>query len=330
MTSAVPLVETTRGPILESRHFGHAVVARANGEIVEAWGDPDKIVLPRSSAKMLQALPLLESGAGAHLSSEQLALACASHSGEQRHVDRVASWLADLGLDEAALKCGPQASRDDALRDQMIRQGMPPSRIHNNCSGKHAGFLTLSKHLGASLDYVDPEHPVQKAVRAAFEDSCDETSTDYGIDGCSAPNFAASLHGIARAMAVFATAGSGTSARDAAMVALREAMMQHPELVSGKGKACAAFMTASHGGAAVKTGAEGFFVAILPKSGLGVALKIEDGATRASEAAMAALLVRLGVVDADDPEIARFLAPRIRNWDGLDVGGIRVVPALRD
>jgi L-asparaginase II len=329
MTSAVPLVETTRGPFVESRHFGHVVVARANGEIVEAWGDPDKIVLPRSSAKMLQALPLLESGAGSHLTSEQLALACASHSGEQRHVDRVTSWLADLGLDEGALKCGPQESRDDALRDEMIRQGTPPSRIHNNCSGKHAGFLTVTRHLGASPDYIDPDHPVQKAVRAAFEETCDETSPGFGIDGCSAPNFAASLRGIARSMAVFASAGAGNSARDKAMVSLRDAMIRHPELVSGKGRSCAALMNAAKGSAAVKTGAEGFFVAILPGQQLGVALKIEDGATRASEGAMAAILVRLGVVDANDPQVARFLSPRIQNRDGLEVGEVRTTPALR-
>ncbi len=328
MTNAVPLVETTRGPFVESRHFGHAVIARANGEIVEAWGEPTKIVLPRSSAKMLQALPLIESGAGAHLTTAQLALSCASHSGERRHVDRVAAWLADLGLDETALKCGPQASRDKALRHDMIRRGVAPGRVFNNCSGKHAGFLTLAQHLGASLDYVDVENPVQKAVRAAFEETCGEESPGFGVDGCSAPNFAASLSGIARAMAVFANAGATDSVRDRAMAKLRDAMIEHPELVSGKGRACAALMQAAKGAAAVKTGAEGFFVAILPKLGMGVALKIEDGATRASEAAMAAILVRLGVVDARDPLILPFLAPAILNWDGLSVGAIRAAPAL--
>ena len=173
------------------------------GEIVETWGDPERTVLPRSSAKMLQALPLLESGAGAGLTAEQLALACASHSGERRHVDRVERWLADLGLDDAALCCGPQSSRDRALRHEMIRDGVPVTRSFNNCSGKHAGFLTLAKHLGTGLDYVDPDNPVQIAVRAAFEDMCGEDSPGFGIDGCSAPNFAASLKGIARAMARF-------------------------------------------------------------------------------------------------------------------------------
>ncbi|MEM7752535.1 MAG: asparaginase [Pseudomonadota bacterium] len=328
MTAAVPLVETTRGPFVESQHFGHAVIARANGEIVEAWGDPAKTVLPRSSAKMLQALPLLESGAGAHLSTEQLALACASHSGEQRHVDHVSEWLGALGLGEGALKCGPQASRDAALKHQMIRQSVAPNRVFNNCSGKHAGFLTLARHLGASLDYVDPHNPVQMTVRAAFEETCSEDSPGFGIDGCSAPNFAASLAGIARAMAVFASVGTGSGARDTAMVALRQAMIAHPELVSGKGRSCAGLMQAARGAAAVKTGAEGFFVAILPTLGMGAALKIEDGATRASEAAMAAILVRLGVVAATDPRVARFLAPPILNWDGLSVGAIRATSAL--
>ena len=330
MPQPQPLVETTRGPFVESRHFGHAVIARADGEVVEAWGDPAKIVLPRSSAKMIQALPLLESGAGAHLTTEQLALACASHSGEQRHVEKVSAWLSELGLDEHALCCGPQASRDDALREDMIRRGEEPTRIHNNCSGKHTGFLTLAKHLNASLDYVDPSNPVQVAVKSAFEGLCGEDSPGYGIDGCSAPNFAASLGGIARAMAGFACAGEGGSARDRAMVALRDAMIAHPELVSGKGRSCAALMDAANGQAAVKTGAEGFFVAILPGKKLGVALKIEDGATRASEAAMAAILVRLGIVDAEDPRVRVFLTPRIENRDGLHVGDVRPTKSLLD
>ncbi|MEL7149753.1 MAG: asparaginase [Pseudomonadota bacterium] len=330
MSDAVPLVETTRGPFVESRHFGHAVIADANGRVVKAWGDASKTVLPRSSAKMIQALPLLESGAGANLSQEQLALACASHSGEQCHVDMVSHWLGDLGLDEHALCCGPQASRDKALNTDMIRKDIPPSRVFNNCSGKHAGFLTLAQHIGASLDYVDPENPVQRAVKAAFEETCGEESPGFGIDGCSAPNFAISLAGMARSMAGFAAAGAGTGSRDKAMAALRDAMTAHPELVSGKGRACAALMQSAQGKAAVKTGAEGFFVAILPDQKLGVALKIEDGATRASEAAMAAILVRLGVVEAEDPAIANLLAPPIRNWDGLNVGQIRACRTLLD
>lgn len=328
MADAAHLVEITRGPIIESRHRGHAVIARANGEIVEAWGDPAKVVLPRSSAKMLQALPLLESGAGAGLTTERLALACASHSGETRHVEKVSEWLSDIGLTEEALICGPEVSRDLDLRDEMIRERKDPTRLHNNCSGKHTGFLMLSKHLRAGPNYVDPDHPVQRAVVQAFEEMCGEDSAGYGIDGCSAPNFAASLAGIATAMARFASMGDGTGARDKAVVALREAMISHPELVSGRGRACAELMRAAKGRAAVKTGAEGFFIAIIPDLGIGIALKIEDGATRASEIVIAALLTRLGVIEAGDPVGAGYLSRPVLNRSGAVVGEERPAPGL--
>jgi L-asparaginase II len=328
MDKAVPLVEVSRGPILESRHFGHAVVANDRGEIIAAWGDPSKVVLPRSSAKMLQALPLLESGAGRDLSSEQLALACASHSAEHMHVSRVRDWLTQLGLSEEHLCCGPTPPLGEDVRDQMIRDGQPFTRLHSDCSGKHAGFLTLTKHLGAGLDYVDPDHPVQKAVRATIEDMCQEDSPGYGIDGCAAPNFAVTLAGMAKAMASFASKGPGGSVRDGACVTLRDAMMQHPELVSGTGRACNNLMQAAGGQAAVKTGAEGFFVGILPDAQLGIALKIEDGAKRGAEAAMAALLVRYGVVDRNDPRVAQHLNAPVFNFNRDVVGHIRPIAGL--
>ena len=324
MRSAEPMVDVFRGDFPESRHFGHAVISDPSGNIIEQWGDPNLIILPRSSAKMLQALPLMESGAGAHLSAEQLALACASHSGEHRHITHVSNWLADLGLDESALKCGPQASRDKILRHEMIRNGQEPGRVLNNCSGKHTGFLMLAQHLGADLNYVDPDNPVQRQVRAAFEESCGEDSPGFGVDGCSAPNFAVSVKGLALGMARFAAAGDGSGARDGAMAALRDSMMAHPKFVSGEGRACAALMEAAPGDAAVKTGAEGVFVAILPKQKLGIALKIEDGATRASEIAMAALLARLGVIDEKHP----LLHQDIHNWDGLVTGRQGPAPGL--
>ncbi len=328
MTAAVPMAEIYRAQFLESVHLGHAVLVRASGEIVQAWGDPALTMLPRSSAKMLQALPLAESTASRGLSTEQLALACASHSGEARHVVRVESWLTDLGLGESDLCCGPQASRDRALRLEMIRSGKPVTRLFNNCSGKHAGFLCLTRHLGAGPDYVDPDHPVQKAVRVAFEDICGEDSPGFGIDGCSAPNFATSLAGLARAMARFAVAGQGSGVRDAAALRLREAIIAHPELVAGEGRACTELMIAAKGRAAIKTGAEGVYVAILPDLELGLALKIADGATRASEVAVAAILTRLGVLDAADPVVARYLNRPILNWDGLVVGAERPAPGL--
>lgn len=222
---AITLAEIWRGPFLESAHQGHAVVCDDTGQIVEAWGVPETVVLPRSSAKMIQALPLIESGAAAahDLTPEHLALACASHQGAQVHSERVGAWLDAIGCSDEDFKCGPQESRDITVRDTMIRAGEIPCRIHNNCSGKHTGFLTLNKHLGAGPDYVDPDHPVQKACLDAFERVTDETSPGFGIDGCSAPNFACTLHGMARAMAHFAAAPS-----DSAEAQLRHAMGRAP------------------------------------------------------------------------------------------------------
>ncbi|MXX89273.1 MAG: asparaginase [Boseongicola sp. SB0677_bin_26] len=324
MTRPVPMIEVLRGNFVESRHEGHAAITGADGGIVEAWGDPATVILPRSSAKMLQALPLLESGAGACLSTEQLALACASHSGERRHVSLVGQWLKDLGLDDGALLCGPQPSRDREHCLWMDRVGKEVTRAYNNCSGKHAGFITVARHLEAGLDYVDPHHPVQRAVRQAIEEICDEDSPGFGIDGCSAPNFAVSLAGLARAMARFASAGGSGGLRDVAMSKLVAAMIAHPDLVSGQGRACAALMELATEPLAVKTGAEGVYVAILPERKLGIALKIADGATRASEVAMAALLARLGAINENHPLLSR----DIRNWDGLATGVVRPVADL--
>lgn len=320
--AAVELVEVWRGEILESVHRGHAVVCDGAGEILEAWGDPGAVIYPRSSAKMIQALPLLESGAGAGLATDRLALACASHKGAAIHTTRVEAWLAELGLSEADLRCGVHAPSEREAAEALIREGRRPCQIHNNCSGKHAGFLTLSRHLGAGPEYVEVDHPVQAAVRAAFEEVTQEASPGWGVDGCSAPNFATTVAGLARAMAEFATAAGRPGARAAAQARLVEAMIAHPELVAGEGRACTELMRAAGGAAALKTGAEGVYVGILPGRGLGIALKITDGATRASEAVIAALLGRLGVLAEGDPVAQRLAAGVQRNWRGIATGRI--------
>lgn len=323
-----PLVEVTRGPFVESVHLGHAVICDAQGGIMAAWGDPQALILPRSSAKMIQALPLIETGAAraAGLGERELALACASHSGAPMHTRRVAAWLAGLGLSEDDLLCGPQMPSDPEGRAAL--GDAPPGPLHNNCSGKHAGFLTVMRHLKAGPDYVDPDHPVQRAVRAAWAEITGEEPPGHGIDGCSAPNFAGRLAGFARAMALFARPEALGPARAAAARALVAAMLAHPELVAGEGRACTGLMRAAAGRAVVKTGAEGVFFAILPGRGLGVALKIADGATRASECAMAAILVRLGAIDPADPAIWRWLRRPETNRRGIVTGEIRPAEAF--
>lgn len=330
MTGPVPLAEIWRGEFLESLHLGHAVICDGAGQIVQAWGNPDQVVLPRSSSKMLQALPLITSGAAdaAGLGTEQLALACASHQGAAIHTQRVTRWLDDLGLGESDLRCGPQLPDDLPARTQMIKTDTSPCQIHNNCSGKHAGFLTLGKHLKTGPEYIDPSHAVQKACLDAFEDVTQLTSPGYGIDGCSAPNYATTLHGMARAMGFFASAHTRSDSVSTAAVRLRDAMALHPELVAGETRACTELMRAMNHKVAIKTGAEAFFVAIVPEKQMGIALKVADGTTRGAECAIAALLVRLGVLDADHPATLKRMNAPIINRCGTLTGYIRPASGL--
>lgn len=331
MAEAETLVEIWRGPFCESVHRGHAVVWDAGGDIVASWGDPDAVILPRSSCKMIQALPLIESGAADAfgLSEAQLALSCASHNAAAIHTDMVTEWISALGMDpEKALRCGPQMPGDPDARTAMIKTDASPCQIHNNCSGKHSGFLTLARHLEAGPEYVDPDHPVQVAVKAAFEDVTGETSPGYGIDGCSAPNFACTVTGLARAMGHFAAATGEGDSRDRAMHRLTRVMAAHPVLVAGEGKSCTALMRAMSGRASVKTGAEAVFIAIVPERRMGVALKIEDGATRGSEAAITRILTGLGVLDANHPAARIYSHGPIRNRRDIVTGEIRLAGSL--
>lgn len=332
MSSENPvLAEVWRGSVLECVHRGSAVVCRPDGEIVASWGDPARKILPRSSCKMVQALPLVESGAAdqARLSDRHLALACASHNGALIHTDLAETWLCDLALADDDLRCGSQVPADPEARYGLRDRNEAPRQIHNNCSGKHAGMLTLKSHIGGSAEYVDADHPVQRAVRAATAETAREDVSDYAVDGCSAPNFVVSMKGLATAMAGFSSPEQAfTGSRAQAATRLRNAMMAHPVLVAGEGRACTDLMRAASGKAAVKTGAEGVFCAILPDAELGIAIKIDDGATRGSHAAVAALLVRYGAVPPDDPVVTALADAPLLNRRGLDCGRIKASTEL--
>jgi L-asparaginase II len=330
MSGAVPMVEVWRGGLLEGTHSGHAVICDEAGEIVEAWGNPDAVIFPRSSCKMIQALPLIESGAAdaAGLTDRQLALSCASHQGAAIHTEAVTKWLTDLGLSEGDLRCGSHEPYDIDARNGLIRAYDAPCQIHNNCSGKHSGFLTLNRHLRAGSEYVEVDHPVQRAVRAATEEVSGETVAGYGIDGCSAPNFATSIKGLARAMSAFSVASETGDARQKAMYRLTRAMATYPEMVAGEGRSCTELMRAMNGRVAMKTGAEAVFVAIVPEKKRGIAVKITDGGTRASEAVIAALLVRMGVLDADHPATKKRLNAVQKNWRGFETGIVKLAPGF--
>lgn len=326
--TAVAMAELWRGGMLESTHLGHAVICDGSGQIVEAWGNPARVIFPRSSCKMMQALPLVESGAAdaVGLTGAQLALSCASHQGAALHVTAVRDWLSGLGLGEADLRCGSHEPYDKAERNRLIKTDDSPCQFHNNCSGKHAGMLTYTSHIGAGPDYVDPGHPLQRAILEAFEATTGETSPGFGIDGCSAPNFACTVEGLARAMAFFAAAPENGTARERAAHRLTRAMASFPEFVAGEGRACTILMREMGGRVAIKTGAEAVFVAILPEKQLGIAVKIEDGNSRASEAAIAALLQRCGVLPPE--AAARYTHAAQRNCRGLVTGHVQLAPGF--
>ncbi len=325
MSAPVPMAELWRGGRLESSHAGQAVIWGPGG-MVDAWGDPATVIFPRSSCKMIQALPLVETGAAdaAGLTEAHLAFACASHQGEGRHVRMAGDWLTTLGLAEPDLRCGAHEPYDREERNHLIKTDTSPCQLHNNCSGKHCGFLTVTRHLGAGPEYLEIDHPLQRAIKAATEEVTGETVAGYGIDGCSAPNFSVSLGGLARAMASFATARDSGDARSRAMHRLARAMANYPELVAGEGRACTELMRAMGGKVALKTGAEAVFVAILPEQKLGMALKIIDGGTRGAEAAITALLVRAGVLDPNHPAALKRLGGPMTNWRGFTTGEIRI------
>jgi L-asparaginase II len=320
-----------RGPVTEIVHRGIAAVCRPDGTVLEAWGDPGRVILPRSAAKMLQALPLVESGAADAfgLDERRLALACASHQGTETHLALVRGWLADLGLSDDAFRCGAHAPLDKGSRIAMRQKGERPTQAHNQCSGKHAGFLTLARHLGAGPDYVETGHPVQTAVRTAIEEVSGEPSAGVAVDGCSAPNFALSLRGFATAMARFARPREAFSGvRSEAAERLRGAMAAHPDLVGGEGTSTTGLMRACGRGVAVKSGAAGVFAAMLPEQGLGIALKMEDGSEEGRDAAIAALLVRAGALDRAHPLYAELADAPLLNWRGIDCGRRFAAPDL--
>ena len=316
------MCEIWRGSYLESVHSGMAVICDKDGEISHQWGDPNTLILPRSSAKMMQAIPLIISGAEKKFSigEDLLALACASHNAAEIHLSRVLGWLSHLGFNETDLRCGPQPSRDPYVKKQMLEKGQSPCQIHNNCSGKHAGFLSVSRHLNAGPEYTDPDHPVQLMVMDVFQELTQNKVDGITIDGCSAPNPAIPLYSLARAMSWFSTAHKRGDQLSQAALKLRNAMVNYPELVAGELRACTNLMKACEKKAILKTGAEGVFVAILPELEKGIALKIFDGGTRASECAIASLLIQLGVLNPNHPTALAYTHAPILNWRKIQTG----------
>lgn len=328
------LVEMVRGDLVESIHRGAFVVCRADGRVLAEAGDINAPVYPRSSYKMMQALPLVATGAvdAFDVSTEELSLACASHSSEPMHTIRVDAWLARLGLGDGDLECGAHPSRHEPTRDAMILAHEAPRRVHNNCSGKHAGFLTVAKHLGVpTKGYVKMDHPVQQEVTRRIAQVCEieESHLVPGTDGCAAPNLAMPLRNLALGFAKLATPDALPNDLQDAAKRLAAAVAAHPLLMSGTGRACAELVQATRARALVKIGAEGVYTGMVPELGLGIALKVDDGGTRGAETAITSLLVALGLLDVGSEAAKKWMCTPWLNTRDQIVGEQRPAAILR-
>jgi len=322
------LVEVTRGSLVESRHRGSVAVVDADGATVLSLGDVETPIFPRSAIKGLQALVLVESGGADRygLDDEALALACASHGGEPAHVARAERTLRAAGLDVAALECGTHWPSHQASALALARSGTTATALHNNCSGKHSGFLCAACAMGvATRGYVAAEHPVQREVKSVLEGMTGAKIPDgrRAIDGCSVPTWALPLRALAHAFARFATGHGMAEKRAAAARRLRAAVAAKPWFVSGTGRFSSELMGHFGARAFVKGGAEGVYCGALPELGYGIAIKCDDGQGRCAEVAMAAVIARfLPLGDADRKVLARFVRPELKNWRGTPVGAL--------
>ncbi len=327
------LVEVTRGPVTESRHSGAFAVVDAAGRLVWGAGDVHRAILPRSATKPLQALPLIETGAADAygFGDVEIAMASASHRGEPRHVEAASAMLARAGLAEPDLECGAHMPSQRRAAAALIREGREPSQLHNNCSGKHAGFLCTACHAGeATRGYIGFDHPAQRRVTAALGEMCglDLARVPHARDGCGIPVFDVPLIALARGMARLADPSGLPASRASAASRIRKAMAAEPIYVCGEGALVTSVMQAAPD-VLVKNGAEGVFAAILPRLGLGVALKIDDGAMRAADLAIVTVLRTLGCFDpSQEAALAGFLHPLVHGVAGFEAGEVRPTRAL--
>ena len=342
MTANPVLAQALRGGATESEHRGAVAVVDAAGTLHSAWGDIDKPIFPRSAVKVLQALPLVESGAAERfgLSDEELALACASHGGEARHVATAAAMLAKAGVDVGALECGTHWPYDDGAIKALAAAGQTPTALNNNCSGKHSGFVCLGCLMAKEGDrraflrgYIQPQHPVMREVTAALQATTgwNLANTPVGTDGCSIPTYAIPLRHLAHAFARVATGQGLSPGRALAAQRLRAAVAAAPFMVAGSGRFDSKVMQQLGARVFCKVGAEGVYCAAFPTLGLGVAVKMDDGNTaRACEVVMAALIERLLPMESDAAAFVAALSNvALVNWNGIEVGRLRADAALR-
>jgi len=322
-------VAVKRGSVLESRHRLQCAIADAQGTLVGGTAEPGLVTTFRSSAKPFQLLPLVERGHAERMGfgDEELAVMAASHTGSPRHLRLVEGILARIGLGLDQLACGYHEPEDPDSREEVLRGGAERTAIYNNCSGKHAGMLALAVAEGWPVEgYHRLEHPMQQLFRRVIAEVCGvaPATLQAGVDGCSLPVFGLPLAAMARAYAVLASArASAPDARTRALARIARAMGAHPFAVEGEGRTATKVMAATHGRVVTKGGAEGLLLAALTDRGLGVAIKCEDGASRATAPAIVAVLEHLGALAPDETAALETLRhPAVLNAAGLVVGSL--------
>lgn len=335
-SSFQPLLETTRGDIVESIHYGALAVVDSGGKLFASIGDPQQVVYLRSSAKPFQALPFVEAGGVEHfgLTPKELALICASHSGTEEQVAVARAIQTKVGIQEDQLQCGIHPPSNSDTYKTMLRRGEEPSINHNNCSGKHSGMLAHAQLKELPLtNYLDPEHGVQRSILQTFAEMCDLPTEEIivGTDGCSAPNFAVPLYNAALAWARLVDPSDLSPKREAACQSITEAMSSHPDMVAGPGRFDTLLMGTGRGKIVSKGGAEGYAaVGLLPGAleegsrALGFVIKIADGDSRGRAVGSAAVetLRQLGGLDEEQMQALKKFAPEteITNHKKIIVG----------
>jgi len=284
----VPLVEKTRGELVETVHRGVIAIVSPDGEIRYSAGNPEFKTFLRSSAKPFQLLPTIEAGAikAYDLQDHEIAVMCSSHSGEEYHLDAVRQILSKIGLDESALDSGVHPPSDVSSHETLIRKGQKPTAIHSNCSGKHAGILTLCQLKGFStLSYLDQSHPAQQLIRQTLSELAEVelSDADVAIDGCGVPTFALPVWRIGLLFAKFSTASINGTNRQQALAQIRNSMTKKPMYVSGSNRFCAKLTRHYPNQLVMKSGAEGVYGLGLAETSLGLGMKIETGASEPRE-----------------------------------------------
>jgi len=294
--------EEARGSHRENFHRGSAVIVDTKGHIIHSWGDVDRPIYGRSAVKLMQALPLIESGAADKwsLSEQEITMACASHNGEKIHTEAAEKWLRRLGLTEKTLECGILRPGNHDVARHLTEHKMKPTPLHHACSGKHLGFLTTALFHGEKpAGYVMPQHGVQKRIRKVLEEMTDVSleTLPSGTDGCNIPTYAIPLKNLALGLARFADPSGLPGSRQKAIHRIIQSIQHHPEYLHGTGAFDTRLIQATQGDVISKMGAGGIQVAAVISKGWGVALKIDDGHSKAAELAMVSLLETIGVLE---------------------------------